>query len=140
MDKNYNVDVLFVTSYSPDKTQAPGGDTQNTEYTMATGSKASGADTVIRFNMLDKDGASQGDQGTVRYEYVVEILNGGVWVETDDGRAPWTSVITARPVLTASLFPSDSSKNASDIRVTITATNSTFGTVEGTATITAKAS
>ena len=70
----------------------------------------------------------------------MEILNGGVWVETDDGRGTVDFGDNGEAGAYSIVVPIDSSKNASDIRVTITATNSTFGTVEGTATITAKAS
>ena len=123
--------VVFVTTYVAPGTPAPGGDV-NTDYRMVAETRGNN----IIFNVFEIGGPKVTSAGTVHYEYTVEILNGGIWVETTSGSGD--AIYSASSGNFAFASPVNVASNSSDLRITITASNNVIGTVEYQLVINAK--
>ena len=95
---------------------------------MTTGvGSASTSSTEVKFNLYKSVDDTKVQSGTVDYEYIVEILDGGKWVETLDG----SGKATFDGGNFAFSVPVNGSTNKSDIRINITVEDDTYGVVEG---------
>ena len=129
-------EYVVLNSAIHDGVEVDNGNNTNGAYYMTTGvgAKTNTASTEVLFNLYKQADKTKVQSGTVDYEYKVEILNGGSWVEslTGSGKTTFADGNFAFEV------PVNGTTNSSDVRVTVTVTDDTYGTVLGYLVINAK--
>ena len=121
-------EYVVMNSGVSDGAETDDGSGVRSDYYMTTGKgSASTSSTEVKFNLYKSVDDTKVQSGTVDYEYIVEILDGGKWVETLDG----SGKATFDGGNFAFSVPVNGSTNKSDIRINITVEDDTYGVVEG---------
>lgn len=121
-------EYVVMNSNRHDGVEVDDGSDVRSDYYMTTGvGSASTSSTEVKFNLYKSVDDTKVQSGTVDYEYIVEILDGGKWVETLDG----SGKATFDGGNFAFSVPVNGSTNKSDIRINITVEDDTYGVVEG---------